>query len=153
MRNCSFRRKAGTAGAETECSPSATANVRERSAVVPVGMIATAPAVSRDGNFDDAVSVAFCRDADSGDCIDGMFAQQGIDAMRVAVVVCCVMQQAAAQPGTMAATRTTAATVAAAQRCSTLIGLRPLEITESSNLRPTIGNSRPGRCIASQAMV
>ncbi|MGZ8853645.1 MAG: hypothetical protein ACXW2X_09625, partial [Thermoanaerobaculia bacterium] len=62
-------------------------------------MIATAPADSRDGSFDDAVSVAFCRDAeDSGDCIDGMFAQQGINAMRLAVVVC-VMQQAAAQPG------------------------------------------------------
>ena len=142
MRNCSFRRKAGTAGAKNECGPSATANVRERSSVLAIGMIATAPADSRDGNFDDGVSVAFCRAAEeSGDCIDGMFAQQGIDAMRLAVVVCCVMQQAAAQPGTMAATRTTAATVAA-QRCSTLIGLRPLEITESSNLRPTIGISQ-----------
>ncbi|MGZ8833165.1 MAG: hypothetical protein ACXW19_08235 [Thermoanaerobaculia bacterium] len=117
-------------------------------------MIATAPADSRDGSFDDAVSVAFCRDAeDSGDCIDGMFAQQGINAMRLAVAVGCVRQQAAAQPGRRVARRTTAATVAAAQRLSTPIGLRPREITESSNLRPTIGNSRPGRCIASQALV
>jgi hypothetical protein len=117
-------------------------------------MIATAPADNRDGNFDDAVSVAFCRDAEeSGDCIDGMFAQQGIDAMRVAEVVCCVMQQAAAQPGRRVATRTTAATVAAAQRFSTCLRLCRLKITESSNLRPTIGISRPGRRIASQAMV
>jgi hypothetical protein len=150
MRNCSFRRKAGTAGAEAECSPSASAGRWERSAVVAVGMIATAPADNRDGNFDDAVSVAFCRDAEeSGDCIDGMFAQQGIAAMRLAVVVCCVMQQAAAQPGTMAATRTTAATIAAAQRFSLCLRLCPREITESSNRLPTIGNSRPGWRIAS----
>jgi hypothetical protein len=116
-------------------------------------MIAKEPAGSRDDNFDDAVSVAFCRAAEeSGDCIDCMFAQQGIDAMRVAVV-CCVMQHAAAQPGTMATTRTTAATVAAAQRFSTCLRLCPREITGSSNLGPTIGIPRPGACIASQAMV
>ena len=153
MRNCSFRRKAGTAGAESAWGPSATANVGERSAVLPIGMIAKAPADSRDGNFDDAVSVAFCCAAeDSGDCIDGMFTQQGIAAMRL-VVVCCVIQQADAQPRRRVATRTTAATVAAAQRLSTCLRLCCLEITESSNLHPRIGIPRPGQCIATHTMM
>ena len=115
MRNCSFRRKADVVGPE---STSTTTAAMAEPTLTDGAATKDVATVTGGWIFATVPSVAFARDgAEASDCIEGMFAQHGIIAMRAAAAGWAVTQHGSVQAGSNAAAPTKIARARTARRC------------------------------------
>ena len=103
-------------------------------------MTATARLIVGEGGFRLllATSVASCRGDLASDCMEGMFAQQGMAAINEAAVACALMQQTPVQAGSEDARKTATANAIVAARVRSRTEFAGRNVTGWLNLRRTI---------------